>query len=521
VKIKTRLIVRVVLVVLIVSIAARRFLPTLQHEPPPQTANATHRVVKPEQLHVGSVTLTACEIGRLGGDAKVGSNPTAAAFCNEFDVPEDWNAPQGRHIKLHLAIVKSGAAQPPKDLVTYLDGGPGGAATETYAAIAGALAPLREKRDILLVDQRGTGASHPLKCDAVTNADKDVVKDLAKGLELLKQCLDIVRTSADPEHYTTTDATHDLEAVRQALGAPLLNLIGISYGTRMAQQYAGHYPGSVRSVVLDSTVPNELALGSEHARNLEAALRTQFGLCTKDQHCQKNFGDTYQTLYRLRDHLRGHPEEVAMRDPNSFEPTRLTMSAEDLSGIVRIYLYSPLTASLLPLMLHEADHGNYEPLLSQKKLMSDTLGAEISSGMELSVICSEDADLVNTRPEDADTLMGNQLVQRLKGGCSVWPKGERPADFHQPWTSGVPVLVLAGQYDPVTPPAYGEQVLRTLSQGRLLLAPGQGHAVIGAGCMPRLVGEFVDTLLPDKIDAACLKELGDTPAFVDFNGAPP
>jgi hypothetical protein len=141
--------------------------------------------------------------------------------------------------------------------------------------------------------------------------------------------------------------------------------------------------------------------------------------------------------------------------------------------------------------------------------------------MELSVICTEDADLVNPRPEEADTLMGNTLVERLKGGCSVWPKGERPADFHQPWTSGVPVLVLAGQYDPVTPPAYGEQVLKTLSHARLLLAPGQGHAVIGAGCMPRLVGEFVDELLPDKIDAGCLKELGDTPAFVDFNGAPP
>jgi pimeloyl-ACP methyl ester carboxylesterase len=517
---RARLILRVVLLVIVVIVLGRRYWHLPGTEARPQlTASPAAAAKEAQQLRVGSVVFKSCEIGHR---AEAGpANATAAAFCTRFDVPEDWNAPQGRHIQLHVALVKSGAAHPPPDLVTYLDGGPGGAATETYPAIVQAFAPLKEKRDILLIDQRGTGASNPLRCEQQKDEEKSAVKDLARGVELVQKCLEHLRTHSAPEHYTTTDANRDLEAVRQALGAPPLNLIAISYGTRAAQQYAGHYPGAIRSVVLDSTVPNPLVLGSEHARNLEAALRAEFALCTQNPRCEKNFGDTYKTLYRLRDHLRGHPEDVAMRDPNTFEPTRLTMSAPDLAGIVRMYLYSPLTASLLPLMLHEADHGNYEPLLSQKKLLSDSLGAEISGGMELSVICSEDADLMSARPEDADTLIGNALIERIKAACSVWPKGQRPQDFHQPWTSALPVLVLAGQYDPVTPPAYGETVVKTLSHSRLLIVPGQGHSVIGAGCMPKLVSQFIDDLQPGKIDADCLTELGDTPAFVDFNGPPP
>jgi pimeloyl-ACP methyl ester carboxylesterase len=173
------------------------------------------------------------------------------------------------------------------------------------------------------------------------------------------------------------------------------------------------------------------------------------------------------------------------------------------------------------LTLYEADHGNYAPLVAQKKWISDDLGSQITGGMELSVICAEDADLLTTRPEDAGTLLGNDQIARIQSACSVWPRGDRPADFHQPLSSKLPVLILAGEYDPVTPPSYGADVLRTLTNGRLLLAPGQGHGVIAAGCMPRLVRQFIEELKPRALDDRCLLQLGDTPAFVDFNGASP
>jgi pimeloyl-ACP methyl ester carboxylesterase len=412
------------------------------------------------------------------------------------------------------------------DLVVFLDGGPGGAATEDYPGLAPALAPLRERRDILLIDQRGTGGSNALACLDDNDPDQPPsalprARGIASSLQLVQQCLTAVRTHAAPEHYTTSDAVKDLEAIRQALGAPQLDLLGVSYGTRVAQQYAARYPGSVRSIVLDSTVPNTLALGSEHARNLERVLQSLFARCSADDRCKQSFGDSYATLYRLRDRLRAQAQSLTLRDPFNYEPLHLNFSAEDLTAIVRINAYSPITAALLPLTLSQADHGNYAPLISQKKWISDDLGSEITGGMELSVVCAEDADLLALRPDDAATLLGNDQIANIRSACSVWPRGDRPADFHRPLASGLPVLILAGQYDPVTPPSYGAEAARTLSNARLLLAPGQGHAVIGAGCMPRLVRQFIDELKPRALDDRCLLQLGDTPAFIDFNGSSP
>jgi pimeloyl-ACP methyl ester carboxylesterase len=476
-------------------------------------------------LRIGTLLLHRCEIGRRG----IGGVGTSRAWCTSFDVPEDWNAPGGRHIGLRVAIVRSSAVRSEPDPVVFLDGGPGGAATEDYPAIAPALAPLRKRRDILLIDQRGTGGSNALSCQPAQGADAPKAasappprtREIVASAAMVRQCLAALSTHAAPEHYTTSDAIRDLEAVRQALGAPQLDLLGISYGTRVAQQYAAHYPGSVRSVVLDSPVPNTLALGSEHARNLEQALKSLFARCSADDPCRHSFGDSYATLYQLRDRLRARPQTLTVRDPASYQPLQLDFDADDLAAVVRIDAYSPVTAALLPLTLSQADHGNFEPLVSQKKWIDDDLGSQITSGMELSVICAEDADLLAPRPEDTATLMGNEQIAKIQSACAVWPRGERPADFHQPLTTALPVLILAGQYDPVTPPAYGSAMLHTLSNARLLLAPGQGHAVIGAGCMPRLVDQFIDQLTPRSLDDRCLLELGDTPAFIDFNGPSP
>jgi fermentation-respiration switch protein FrsA (DUF1100 family) len=113
------------------------------------------------------------------------------------------------------------------------------------------------------------------------------------------------------------------------------------------------------------------------------------------------------------------------------------------------------------------------------------------------------------------------MVRAARIACQVWPHRPRPADFHRPFASATPVLVLSGEFDPVTPPRYGTEIAAPLPHARVLLAPGQGHAVIGAGCMPKLVADFVEHLDPAALDDACLKELGDTPAFLDVNGAAP
>jgi pimeloyl-ACP methyl ester carboxylesterase len=473
-----------------------------------------------DTLQLGQLTLQACDIGGQ-------HQQTVQAYCSDFDVPENHANPKGRHIKLKVAVVRSEAAQPDTDLITFLDGGPGGAATEDFPAVAAAFEPMRKQHHILLIDQRGTGSSNPLDCPQFSNQQKQLqaadepTDDLNSLPVLLRECLREVSSTADPQFYNTTDAIQDLEAVRIAIGKPQLNLLGVSYGTRVAQQYAMRYPQAVRSIVLDSAVPNALALGQDHARNLDTALKAQFALCRTQSDCAQRFPDSFQQLVALRDKLQQQAVTVQVPDPHSFIISQRKLTASRLAGLVRLYAYNSATSALLPLMLDEATRGNYAPLLGQEQLMSDDLNARLTGGMGLSVGCSEDADLLQIRDEDEHTLLGNSLIRFFQTACKVWPHQPRPDNFHQTFTSSLPVLILSGEFDPVTPRRYADEIKAGLNNARLLVAPGQGHAVINARCMPRLVNEFIDKLQPTKLDAACLQQLKPIATFLNYNGAAP
>ncbi|HET6546495.1 MAG TPA: alpha/beta fold hydrolase [Rhodanobacteraceae bacterium] len=468
-------------------------------------------------MRIGSLAFAACELDQPHSGA------TTEALCAPFEVPENRAAPDARRIGLRLALIRSDAAIAEPDIVVFLAGGPGQAATEAYPQIAAALAPLRKHHHILLLDQRGTGGSNALTCKGASQAPGDA--DRGSDLETLRRetadCLAGLAGKADPRYYTTTDAVADLEAVRQALGAPQFDLVGVSYGTRVAQQYLRRHPDGVRSVVLDSVVPNELVLGSEFAVNLDAALQAGFAGCTQTPACKARFGDPYRALHALRDALERAPQSVEFPDPVSAIPRHGTLDAEVLSAVVRMFAYTPETAALLPLAIHAAAGGNATPLLGQSRVLEGDLSGLRESGMALSVLCSEDVDLLHPRPQDRELILGGELIRAFKAQCGIWPHGSRPADFHAPLTSAAPVLILEGELDPVTPPRYGEQVLKGLSHARLLVARGQGHNVIGRGCLPRLVGEFVEHLDPEGLDAGCIANFGPIPAFLDFNGAAP
>jgi len=465
---------------------------------------------------LGTLEFKACELPQKRSGA------TTIAFCALFSVAENPDAASGRKIDLRLALIKSEAVAADRDIVVFLAGGPGQAAIDTWPQIAAALAPLRKHHHVLLLDQRGTGGSNALTCKPDSEEDAGADRfDAEKIRAATRDCLTAVSNNADPQYYTTTIAVADLEAVRKALASPTFDLVGVSYGTRMAQQYLMRHPEGVRSIVLDSVAPNELVLGQEFAGNLDAALKAQFSLCMQASACAKAFADPYASLMKLRDALRAHPETYAVRDPVTFASTERRLNEYSLAGLVRMFAYTTETAALLPLSIAEGLHGNFAPLAGQTQLLRGDLADLSENGMQLSVICSEDADQLVPRPEDKATLLGTALVDALRVQCEVWPHGTRPADFHAPLTSDKPILVLEGELDPVTPPRYGEQVLKGLSNGRLLTAKGQGHNVIGRGCLPKLVNEFVDKLDPKQLDATCVDALGPMPAFVDFNGSSP
>jgi len=481
----------------------------------------------PDELQLGRLQLKPCTIGQRRTGV-----PTLAAYCTRFTVPEDWGAPRGRQIDLKVAVLGASSAAPEPDPVVFLDGGPGGAASEDFPGIAPAFELLRRRHRVLLLDQRGTGGSNPLGCQdseqgpsgraaTVAPAAEATRRDLSTQSERLRACVLRLAAHAAPQFYTTSVAVRDLEALRAALGGPRLNLLGISYGTRVAQQYAHRYPQAVRTVVLDSAVPNDLALGAEQARNLEDALRALAGRCRAVADCARAYGDPYALLQRVQARLRAQPQTLTLRDPYTFAPAERQVDAAQLAQLVRFYAYNPLTAALIPYVLREAEAGRYAPLLGQTQLVVGELADHLDNGMALSVICTEDVDLLRARPQDADTLLGNDLLENLQSACRIWPHGGRPADFHEPLRSDLPVLLLAGENDPVTPPRYALAIARALSHARVLTLRGQGHGLVGVGCVPRLLEEFVRRADAAALDVQCLQQLGSTPAFLDANGAGP
>ncbi len=497
---------------------ARDDSPTIAHPaaaipPPRDEAPAPART-----WQLGAVTLTACELGQPN------SGLSTAAWCADFPVPENRDDPHSRIIKLKLAVLRTSAQVPSRDMLVFLAGGPGQAATAEASTVASVLQPLRAHRDVLLLDQRGTGGSNALTCkdtDEITAKDDEDSDDLGKIRSAAAACLKQISPRADPRYYTTTVAAQDLEDVRKALGLPAFDLIGVSYGTRMAQQYLMHYPDAVRSVVLDSSVPNTLALGESFAETLDEALKLQFARCTAEPACKQRFGDPDQTLYQLRDALRANPHPVSFRDPETYRAVKRVLNESSLASVVRMFAYTPPTAALLPMSIDAAAHGDVGPLLGQAKILSGDLSELMGSGMQYSVICSEDADLLTPRPQDEQTILGTKMVDSLKAVCSVWPKGTRPANFHQPLKTDKPVLLLAGQYDPVTPPRYAAEIAKGLPNARVLVLKGQAHSVMAAGCAPKLIKQFVEKLDPKALDASCLDLLQPTPIFIDFNGSTP
>ena len=506
--------IAIVIAILAAAFGLRQTLHHGQHSL--SNAPAAPHAAVPRVWKLGSLELKPCELPQPH------SGLSTAAWCAPFEAPEDREHPEGRKIPLRLAVLRSSAQVPADDMVVFLAGGPGQSAVESYPQIAPALQGLLAHRNILLLDQRGTGESHPLSCrDEPGGADDSHLLQADAIRHDTQRCLDQLSKDADVRFYTTTDAVADLEDVRQALGSPRFDILGVSYGTRVAQQYAMRHPQSVRTLALDGIAPNSLVLGEEFAVNLDAALKAQFARCHADAACEKRFGDPYQTLYQLRDALRANPHKVSFRDPQNYASVQRVLSDYALATVVRMFAYSPETAALLPLSLDAAAHGDVGPLLGQAKLLTGDLGDTMDGGMQYSVICSEDADDLHSRPQDRELILGDNMIEAFHAACSVWPHGKRPADFRQPLKSDVPALLMSGEFDPVTPPRYGDDVLKGLPNGRHVVLKGQGHNVVMRGCMPRLYVDFVDKGDAKSLDTSCLDRLSPLPVFVGFNGATP
>jgi pimeloyl-ACP methyl ester carboxylesterase len=450
-----------------------------------------------------------------------GQSDRQAAECGTLTVPENPADPAGGQISLRVAVLRARGRNPAADPLFFLTGGPGQAATESYLQLQGAFAEINRKRDIVLVDQRGTGQSNPLDCPVIE--DPLAVDTLEEAASAAQACADSLE--ADPRFYTTALAMDDLDRVRAALGYDQINLYGVSYGTRAALAYLRQYPARVRAVILDGVVPPEEILGMDVARDAQRALDLMFDRCAAEAECGTAFPDLRADFAALAAQLDAAPAPVALDDPLTGEPVEFAFTYDMFAGTVRLLSYAPETVALLPLLIHTAaERGDLTPLAAQSLLVGGQLAESISQGMGNSVLCSEDTPFLDPSQAEAlnaGTYLRNAQTDQLLALCANWPRGDVPPDVHAPVSANVPVLLLSGEADPVTPPENGEQVAAALPNSLHLVAPGMGHNVIMRGCLPRLAADFIETVTLATLDPACVGEIRPMPFFIDFTGPAP
>ncbi|GAB4217261.1 MAG: alpha/beta fold hydrolase [Roseiflexaceae bacterium] len=450
-----------------------------------------------------SVALVPCQLSAPGVPQRL------AAECATVQVFEDRAAASGRTIDLRVAVVPAVSRSAAPDPLFFLTGGPGQAATESYVLLAPAFAAINQERDIVLVDQRGTGQSQPLDCPA------DEQTDPRAAVEACLRLLD-----ADPRLFTTSIAMDDLDQVRAALGYEQINLYGVSYGTRAALTYLQRHGQRVRSVILDGVVPQDQPLGLYVSRDAQRALDLTLARCEAEPDCRAAFPELRSDLAALLDRLERDAPTVRIADPVSAKPVEVELTREVAAQTIRLLSYAPETVALLPLLIHSAAGGDLAPLAAQARIVGDSLVDSISAGMNLSVLCAEDTPFIDpaaAAQAGAGSYLGNAPLDQQLAACAVWPRAEVPPDFKRPVASDVPVLLLSGEADPVTPPANAEQTARTLPNSLSLVAPGMGHNVIARGCIPRLASRFIDQASPRDLQTDCLKEIAPLPFFIDWN----
>ncbi len=444
------------------------------------------------------------------------------AQCATWHRPLNPSHEEGPTIELFVAKLASSSNTPAADALTLINGGPGGSSVDLLIQIAPLMKAFTRHRDVIVIDQRGTGRSSPMSCEGI--ADNPDSYDESKIPELTIDCLN--QLPHDPRYFTTSVAVDDLEALRELLGYDQLSLYGVSYGTRVALQYMRLYPQTARAVIIDGVVPPTKILGPGVALYSQQALEAALDRCAEDSACQKTFASTRDALEQVGSRLQDKPINLTLPHPVTGATTDLALDYAHLVAWIRFSLYAPETTALIPIVLNEAaGKNNYIPIASNALRMLHNIQSSMAYGMHNAVVCTEDAAYFAETEVDYgaldNTYLGRTLYDTLKSMCTVWPAGIRHPDLKQPIHSDVPTLLLSGEFDPITPPAWGEVVMSGLSNARHIVAPGQGHGTITRGCMPQIVEHFVQTPDPAKVDAACIEHLRPFPFFLDAMGPSP
>jgi pimeloyl-ACP methyl ester carboxylesterase len=445
-----------------------------------------------------------------------------SARCGMLAVPLDRHDPRSATLQLNLAVVPALNRRAEASPLFLLAGGPGQGALSMYAGFASAFTRANRNHDIVMVDQRGTGNSSPLSCDYPDDwvAQSDAMPALRLAtLSCLKKYGDRVR------FYTSSAAVADLDAVRTALGYGVIDLYGVSYGTRVAQLYMRRFPLNVHAAILDGVTYPEQVLGPDTPQDAERALELIVRRCQESPDCAGAYPDLQHELAELRGRFGTEKLMISIDDPNTGLPLKVEFNRGVFNASLRFLSYSSSQASLLPALIHQASKGWLGPLAAQAIMIARQAGEQLASGMQNSVVCAEDVPFFAITDTDrarlSRTYQGADQMDALRQICALWPRGYVDPDLHAVLKSSIPTLLLSGDADPVTPPADAVRAALGLTRHRHLILGGEGHGQVATGCMPRLIAEFLDSASPETLDASCLDRHTPSPFFVNSTGPSP
>jgi len=417
-----------------------------------------------------------------------------AAKCGTLPVPENRDTGRGRKIGLKVVVIPAARQPARRDAFTYLAGGPGGAAASEMPATAVSLwSRVHERRDILLVDQRGTGASHALECPAP--AEKlGTERELRAYLDRCTASLE-----GDATQYGTAAAADDLEAVRVALGYRKLDVYGTSYGATVAQVYLARHPNAVRSVVLDGGTLVDIPFYSRFAPNGQRAIDQIARRCAEAGACARAFPRWAQQLRSLVKAWNAHPVRVAKAG---------TLSGDGLAGVIQSMTLNAESAASVPLVVARAaagKHASLAPFIQDEDMTR--------SIMYWSIWCNESWVGLDAAGPWGTYLDGNaaDALETYRMVCKYFPKHAEPASSKTRVRSNVPLLALVGGADPQDPIGNLAGLTSAMPNSRAVVVPGLGHAIGQYGCLPNLVGQFVERADAKRLDARCARSIKPPP----------
>lgn len=468
-------------------------------------------------LTAGLLSLALAPAARAGGSGASPApalTPTSCAYplsatlrergarCLTLRVPERHARPAGRQISLFVVVVPGQAPSPRLAPVVYLHGGPGGSVErEVYGMNREDLAAASGGGDLILFDQRGTGASRPVLGCSDTRPEAERAAQLqTQGYGLLRNdfaaAVRACRASFDAANvdvtaYTSAESAADVEALRRALKVPQVNLYGVSYGTRLAQEVMRRFPGSVRSAVLDSPLPTGRNYTPWEAALLDRALKARLQACTDDPVCAETYPNIQERFAALLERLDRDPLPVTLFSEESGRVYPLPLRSGDLLRLLFWQLYRGGTPAEVIGLVNALSRGITG---DAGQLLSWDLWPRDINLTQLAVQCPETSGLpapaatAGMRADARTEAALRPLNQTMQQVCAEWPRAGDAA-LRQPVRSEIPTLILTGELDPVTPPGYGREVHALLPNSQWVNFRWNSHGQRGA-CFTRLLGAF-------------------------------